>query len=198
LSIRFNLYGNCYNFQSPSARRHEAYTGSNSQSSLAPRQALLSAIGYRLFLSPTATTFGIFNNAALRHRAGKRRRQFRQSPVWSGRGRPRTRGVHDALTVTPPRAWRDARAPGARIDCLRQICRFDARRPHTQGAREQCCSSLSTDVSLKPARPAHLDVRIATSRSRSPPRRYRAQPPAAHPMDGSAASPQRPPAEWRR
>jgi hypothetical protein len=44
------------NAQSPSARRHEAYTGSNSQSSLAPRQALLSAIGYRLFLSPAASS----------------------------------------------------------------------------------------------------------------------------------------------
>ncbi len=44
------------NAQSPSARRHEAYTGSNSQSSLAPRQALLSAIGYRLFLCPAASS----------------------------------------------------------------------------------------------------------------------------------------------
>ena len=42
------------NAQPPSARRLARYCGFNSQSPLARWQALLSAIGYRLFLSPTA------------------------------------------------------------------------------------------------------------------------------------------------
>ena len=119
------------------------------------------------------------------------RRQFRQSPSLERARRPRAQGVHDALTV-PPQS-RQATAAILAISGLER-----ARRPRTQSAYEQFRSSLYTDVALKPARPAHLDVRIATSRSRSPPRRHRARRPAAHPTDGSAASPRRPPAEWRR
>ncbi len=101
-------------------------------------------------ISPTARMFDIFNNAALRCRAGKRRRQFRQSPVWSGRGRPRTRGVHDALTVNPHgrgetpahsgHTWtavaryassmRDARTPRAHVNnaALRSLPMFRSNR----------------------------------------------------------------------
>ncbi len=164
-----NVSENCYNFQSPLARR-QAFRSAIGYSS-ARRQALLSAIGYRLFLCPTARgayrmKCSIAISPLSPHAGGDARaprtrvvRSFRlrrtragtpalPGRAWCahsafaacGRGRPRSQVARGALIPLSPHAGEDACVPRTHVVRSFRFRRTRARTPAHPG-RAWCAHS---------------------------------------------------------